>query len=94
VAGKVSRAKAPDHTHKEAEYLRLLIGEKLRVRLVLTDGHAFEGIVEFFDTTFIRLTRDGEPNLFIYKQDMKYLCELEKPSGTTAVDIPGGEVEA
>ena len=34
-----------------------------------------EGQVEFFDQYFIRLTRNGEPNLFLYKHDIKYLYE-------------------
>ena len=34
-------------------------------------------MIEFFDESFLRLTREGEPNLFIYKHDVKYLWELE-----------------
>jgi host factor-I protein len=76
VAGKVSRAKAPDHTYKEAEYLRRLIDDGVPVRVRVMGNEEFEGTVEFFDTTFLRLTRQGEPNLFLYKQDIKYLVEL------------------
>ena len=76
MAGKVSRAKAPDHTQKEAEYLRLLAAQKTPVKVHMTDGESFTGTVEFFDATFIRLTRDGEPNLFLYKRDVKYLHEV------------------
>jgi sRNA-binding regulator protein Hfq len=36
-----------------------------------------EGRVEFFDASFIRLTRDQQPNLFIFKHDIKYLFEAE-----------------
>jgi hypothetical protein len=31
--------------------------------------------VEFYDQSFIRLTRDNGPNLFVYKHDIKYLYE-------------------
>ena len=42
----------------------------------LTDNQEIDGILEFYDDGFIRLTRDGEPNLFLYKHDIKYLFEL------------------
>jgi len=78
VAGKVSRAKAPDHTYKEAEYLRDLVTRGVLVRVRASDNEEFTGKVEFFDATFIRITRDGEPNLFIFKQDIKYVYEVEQ----------------
>jgi len=34
-----------------------------------------EGIIEFYDANFIRLTRRGAPNLFLFKHDIKYLYE-------------------
>ena len=80
MAGKVSRAKAPDYTQRESAYLNLLAEQRTSVRIHLTDNQTFEGTVEFFDTTFIGLTRDGAPNLFLFKQDIKYLVELEPPS--------------
>jgi hypothetical protein len=42
----------------------------------LTDNSEVAGIVEFYDTDFIRLTRENAPNLFLYKHDIKYLYEL------------------
>jgi host factor-I protein len=76
VAGKISNAKAPAHTLAEARYLELLIDDAVPVRLHLVDGQEFEGTVEFFDARFLRLTRSGEPNLFVYKHEIKYLYEL------------------
>ena len=35
-----------------------------------------EGRVEFYDANFIRITREGEPNLFLFKHDIKYLYEI------------------
>ena len=46
------------------------------MRVRLSDNQEVEGIVEFYDATFIRLTREGAPNLFLYKHDIKYLYEL------------------
>ena len=42
----------------------------------LTGNQEVEGIVEFYDQNFIRLTRKGDPNLFLFKHDIKYLYEL------------------
>jgi host factor-I protein len=41
----------------------------------LSDNEVVEGIVEYYDQRFIRITRTGEPNLFIFKHDIKYLYE-------------------
>ena len=76
MAGKISQAKAPDQTFEEVKYLRHLIDDRVPVRVRLSDNQEVDGIVEFYDTHFIRLTREGEPNLFLYKHDIKYLYEL------------------
>jgi host factor-I protein len=76
VAGKVSQAKAPDQTLEEVNYLKRLIENRVRVRVRLSDNQEVDGIIEFYDTHFIRVTREGEPNLFLYKHDIKYLYEL------------------
>jgi host factor-I protein len=76
VAGKISQAKAPDQTFEEVKYLKRLIEERVPVRVRLSDNQEVDGIVEFYDTNFIRVTRDGQPNLFLFKHDIKYLYEL------------------
>jgi sRNA-binding regulator protein Hfq len=65
----------PDHTLREAQYLRSLVVNKTPVRIRLRDNEEVEGVVEYYDAAFIRLTRPGEANLFIYKSDIKYLEE-------------------
>ena len=74
--GKISQTKAPDQTLEEVKYLRRLIDEKIPIRVRLSDNQEVDGVVEFYDATFIRITRDGEPNLFLFKHDIKYLYEL------------------
>jgi host factor-I protein len=79
VAGKVSQAKAPDQTLQEVRYLHRLIEKRVPVRVRLADNEEVDGVIEFYDAHFIRLTRDGQPNLFLYKHDIKYLFELDQP---------------
>jgi host factor-I protein len=76
VPGKISQAKAPDQTFEEVNYLRRLIDDRVPVRVRLSDNQEVDGVVEFYDANFIRITRDGEPNLFLFKHDIKYLYEL------------------
>ena len=74
VAG-TSKTKAPEQTFEEVRYLRNLSEKQVVVRARLTDNSEVEGTIEFYDVDFIRLTRDGKPNLFLYKHDIKYLYE-------------------
>jgi host factor-I protein len=45
------------------------------VRVKLVGGEEVAGTIEYYDRSFIRLTREGEPNLFIFKHDIKYVVE-------------------
>jgi len=74
--GKVSNAKAPAQTLAEAGYLKQLVENRVPVRLYLIDDQQLEGTIEFFDGRFLRVTRENEPNLFVFKHDIKYLYEL------------------
>jgi len=77
VAGKVSRTKAPEQTFEEVRYLKRLIDDQVPVRVRLSDNQEVDGTVEFYDAHFIRLTRHGQPNLFLFKHDIKYLYEVD-----------------
>jgi host factor-I protein len=68
-------ARAPEQTFEEIRYLKSLIESARPVRVKLEGGEEVVGIVEYYDQSFIRLTRKGEPNLFIFKHDIKYLQE-------------------
>ena len=52
-----------------------MIEHSKTVRVKLADGEEVVGIIEYYDQSFIRITRTGEPNLFIFKHDIKYLVE-------------------
>jgi len=77
VAGKISNIKAPEQTFEEVHFLKRLIDDRVTVRVRLSDNQEVEGTIEFYDANFIRLTRAGEPNLFLFKHDIKYLYEVE-----------------
>ncbi len=71
-----SKQKAPEQTFHEVEYLRHLIEKEVTVRIRLSDNTEVVGQIEFYDANFIRLSRHGDPNLFVFKHDIKYLYEV------------------
>ena len=72
---KKPKTRAPEQTLEEVRYLRQLIQDQTPVRVRLLNNEEFRGTIEYYDARFIRLTRNGEPNLFIFKHDIKYLHE-------------------
>ena len=74
-AGKSGSGRAPEQTFEETKYLKQLIERSTPVRVKLEDGEEVVGVIEYYDQSFIRITRKGEPNLFIFKHDIKYLQE-------------------
>jgi host factor-I protein len=72
---KSSKAPPPEDTLEEAGYLKSL-GEKQRpVSVKLADGEVVRGWIEYYDKNMIRLTREGMPNLFIFKHEIMYIQE-------------------
>jgi host factor-I protein len=70
-------ARAPEQTFEEVKYLKKLIENATPVCVKMLDGEEVHGTIEYYDKSFIRITRDGLPNLFIFKHDIKYLVEEE-----------------
>ena len=86
--------RAPAETYREAAYLRYLAHTQTPVVVKLISGETVKGFIEYYDQRFIRVTRQGEPNLFIFKSKIKYLYE-EQPAapaqGELAQDEPLAE---
>jgi host factor-I protein len=64
-----------EDTHQEAAYLKALGEKQKAVRVKLLSGEVVRGWIEYYDRRMIRLTRDGAPNLFIYKHEISYIAE-------------------
>lgn len=65
----------PGETGQESLYLRFLSEKQVPVTVKLRDGEAVYGWIEYFDDRMIRLTREGKPNLFIYKNQIRTISE-------------------
>jgi host factor-I protein len=65
----------PGETGQESLYLRFLSEKQVPVTVKLRDGEVVYGWIEYFDDRMIRLTREGKPNLFIYKNQIRTIAE-------------------
>ena len=73
---KAKPTRPPEQTFEEVKYLKRLIEYKTLICVRLSDGEEVRGVIEYYDQRFIRITRSGKPNLFIFKHDIKYLYEV------------------
>jgi len=73
-----SRTPPPGDTGQEALYLRSLSDRHVSVQVQLRDGETVDGWIEYFDDSMIRITRDGYPNLFIYKHQIRTITEMPR----------------
>ena len=69
------RQSAPETTFRETEYIDRLSRSRTPIIVKLIDGEEVRGWIEYYDKDIIRITRDTQPNLFIYKNRVKYLYE-------------------
>ncbi len=85
-----SRGGAPsgprNNTQQEVGYLRRLIDQNIPVSVKIRGGEMVSGVIEYYDTSFIRLTREGQSNLFIFKKDILYLREDAPLAETTPAE--------
>jgi host factor-I protein len=86
-----SKTPPPGETGQEALYLRSLSERQVTVAIKLRDGETVRGWIEYFDDGMLRLTREGKPNLFIYKQQIQCITEagrkrVPRPTTTPAMN--------
>jgi len=87
-----SKTPPPEDTHQEATYLKALGEKQTPVSIKLMGGEVLRGWIEYYDRRMVRLTRDGAPNLFIFKHEIAYIAEdaVSKPRSEKIVsrDLP------
>jgi host factor-I protein len=59
------------------------------VQIKLRDGETVRGWIEYFDDAMLRLTREGQPNLFIYKHQIRTISEAGKRRGPRSASLAG-----
>ena len=69
----------PEQTNAENFYYQKQMQSRTPMVIVLQDGEQVHGIIEWYDKTCIKITReDGRPNLMIYKPAIKYMFKEEE----------------
>jgi host factor-I protein len=65
-------------TFAENYYYLKQMNKKTAMAVVFVDGEKVEGYIEWYDRNCIKLNRDEEPNLLVYKSNIKYLYKLDE----------------
>jgi host factor-I protein len=63
----------PEMTHAENFYWVKQMQTHTPMRIVLDSGEELRGTIEWYDRDCIKLTRQGSPNLLIFKRVIKYV---------------------
>jgi host factor-I protein len=71
----------PGETGQESLYLKSLSERQVPVAVKLRGGEVVRGWIEYFDDAMLRLTREGKPNLFIYKHQVETITETGRRRG-------------
>jgi host factor-I protein len=67
----------PDQTNAENFYYVKQMQAKTPMVFVLRDGETLHGVIEWYDKCCLKVNRIGEPNLLLYKPNIKYMYKAE-----------------
>ena len=71
------KATPPDQTNAENFYYIKQMNTKTPMVIVLNDGEELHGIIDWYDKGSLKVNRDGDPNLLVYKSSIKYMYKEE-----------------
>ncbi len=80
-SGAAKKGAPPEQTNAENFYYQKQMQNKTPMVIVLCDDEEVHGVIEWYDKTCIKVNRDGEPNLMIYKPSIKYMFKEGENSG-------------
>jgi host factor-I protein len=63
----------PEQTNAENFYYQKQMQSKTPMVIVLRDGEEIRGMIEWYDKSCLKVTRNGQSNLLIYKPAIKYM---------------------
>ena len=70
---EIRKNRPPEQTNAENFYYQKQMQSKTPMVIVLCDGEEIHGVIEWYDRSCIKVTRNGAANLMIYKPSIKYL---------------------
>lgn len=68
----------PDQTNAENFYYVKQMQSRTPMVITLKDGEVIKGVIEWYDKSCLKLNRDGDPNLMVYKSNIKYMHKDEE----------------
>ena len=68
----------PDQTNAENFYYLKQMQSKTPMTVVLKDGETLNGVIEWYDKSCLKLNREGEPNLLVFKSNIKYMYKAHE----------------
>jgi host factor-I protein len=68
----------PELTHAENFYWVKQMQSRTPMTVIMESGETLRGIIEWYDRDCIKLTRDGAPNLMIFKRHIRYVHKDEE----------------
>ncbi len=71
--GGPKRTSPPDQTNAENFYYLKQMQSKTVMSIILRDGETLKGVIEWYDKDCLKVNRDGEPNLLVFKSNIKYM---------------------
>jgi host factor-I protein len=81
VGGGGKKSAPPEQTHAENFYYQKQMQGKTPLIVVLKDGEEMTGYIEWYDRNCIKLTRNNQPNVLIYKPSIKYIYKQSEETG-------------
>ena len=78
--GPPRRQIPPDQTNAENFYYVKQMQSKTPMVITLKDGEVIRGVIEWYDRSCLKLNREGDPNLMLYKSNIKYMFKDEEAS--------------
>jgi sRNA-binding regulator protein Hfq len=63
----------PEQTNAENFYYQKQMQSKTPMVIVLRDGEEIHGMIEWYDKSCLKVTRNGQSSLLIYKPAIKYM---------------------
>ncbi len=77
-AGPVRRSIPPDQTNAENFYYVKQMQSKTPMVIILKDGEPVKGVIEWYDRGCLKVNRIGDPNILLYKSNIKYMYKDEE----------------
>jgi host factor-I protein len=71
----------PETTNAENFYYQKQMQARTPMVVVLRDGEEIHGSIEWYDRNCIKVNRNGQPNVMIYKPSIKYMYKEGESNG-------------